>query len=144
MVHCTYQGRAARSGTRRLSDTRDRDGTSGAGTTMMQFDQMQKWTRDGMDVAMRSFGAVSTGAQAAAAQTSDYAKRSFEQGGEAVERLMGARSLDAALQVQAEFLRASCQGLVTQATKMGELASSTAKEAFAPVESFATRSARTA
>lgn len=111
---------------------------------MMQFDQMQKLTRDGMDVAMRSFGAVSTGAQAAAAHTSDYAKRSFEQGSHAAERLMGTRTLEAALQVQAEFLRAGYEGLVTQATRMGELASNTAKEAFAPVESFAARSVRTA
>ncbi|WP_375457967.1 phasin family protein [uncultured Enterovirga sp.] len=111
---------------------------------MMQFDQMQKLTRDGMDVAMRSLGAVSTGTQAAAAQTADYAKRSLEQGSHMAERLMGSRTLDAALQVQAEFLRASYEGLVSQATRMGELASNTAKEALAPVESFAARSTRSA
>lgn len=111
---------------------------------MMQFDQMQKLTRDGMDVAMRSLGAVSTGAQAAAAQTADYAKRSFEQSSHATERLMGTRTLDAAMQVQAEFLRTSYEGLVSQATRMGELASNTAKEALAPVEGFAARSVRTA
>lgn len=111
---------------------------------MIQFDQIQNVTREGWDAALRSLGALTAGGQAAATQVADFARHNVEQGSQAAERLMGVRSLDAAMQVQGEYLRTSYEGLVAQATKMGDLASRTAKEAFAPVEGFAARSLKTA
>lgn len=110
---------------------------------MIQLETIQKFGRDSVDAALRSFTAVSTGAQTAAVETVDYAKRSFEQGTHATERLLGARTLDNAIQIQGEYVRTSYEGLIAQASKMGELATTTAKEAFAPVESLFAKSLRT-
>jgi hypothetical protein len=101
---------------------------------MMQFDTFQKLSKDSMDAAMSSFGAFSRGIQSAAVEAADYAKRSFEQSSATVEKLAGARTLDTAVEIQGEFLRSAYEGFVSQATKMGELAAATAKEAYAPVE----------
>ena len=103
---------------------------------MMQFDTFQKFGKDGADAAMTSLGAVSRGIQSAAVEAADYAKRSFEQSSATVEKLVGARNVETALQIQGEYLRAAYEGFVAQATKMGELTASTVKEAYAPVESL--------
>jgi hypothetical protein len=101
---------------------------------MMQFDTFQKFGKDSMDAAMTSFGAFSRGVQSAAVEAADYAKRSFEQSSQVVEKLAGARTLDTAVEIQSEYLRSAYEGFVSQATKMGELAASTAKDVYAPVE----------
>lgn len=111
---------------------------------MMSYDTVQKFGRDGMEAALRSFGAVQNGVQTAAVESAEFAKRSFEQGGQAAERLMGARTLDGVAQVQRDFLRASYEGLVAQTSRMGELATSVAKEAAAPIESLFSQAAKTA
>ena len=102
----------------------------------MQFDTFQKFGRDGMDAALRSFGAVSSGAQSAAIEAADFAKRSYEQSAQAAQQLMSARTIDAAVQIQGEFVRGSLETLVAQAAKMGQLAGDTARSAFAPVEAL--------
>ncbi|MDB5590491.1 phasin family protein [Enterovirga sp.] len=110
------------------------------GNQMINFDHVQTLTRDGVEATVKSFGALSTGAQAAATQAADYARHSFEQGSQVAERLMGVRTLEAAVQVQSDYFKTAYENLVTQASKMGEIASSTAKDTFAPVEGFAARS----
>ena len=103
---------------------------------MVQLDTVQKFGKDGADAAMRSFGAVSKGAQSAAVEVADYAKRSFEQGSAAAEKLAGVRTLDKVLEIQTDYLRSSYESFVSQVGKMGELATATAREAFAPMESL--------
>lgn len=101
---------------------------------MNQFETIQKLGKDNMDAALRTVGALSTGAQAIASETADYAKRSFEQGTAALERLVGARTLDKAFEVQADYVKTSYEGFVAQSTKMGELYANLAKEALRPYE----------
>ena len=108
---------------------------------MIQFDTMQKFGKDGTDAATRSFGALSKGLQAAAAETADYAKRSFEMGSATVEKLVGVRTLDRAVEIQGEYVRTSYEGLVAQASRMGELAANTAKEFFSPLEGLVAKTA---
>jgi hypothetical protein len=48
--------------------------------------------------------------------------------------LLGAKSYETAIQIQSEYWKTSYAGFVAQATKIGELYSSLAKEAFKPVE----------
>lgn len=111
---------------------------------MMTLDTIQKLGRDGMEATMRSMSALSSGAQAAATETADFAKRSVEHGTKATERLLGARSLEAVMQIQGEYLRASYEGVVAQGAKMGELATTVAKDAAAPLEGLFAKAAPTA
>ena len=100
------------------------------------FDDLQKYGKDNMDVAMKSFGALSKSAQAIAIEYADYSKRSFEQGTHAVEKLLGAKSLEKAIEVQADYAKTAYEGFVAQATKLGELYADLAKETYRPFEGF--------
>jgi hypothetical protein len=98
------------------------------------FDDMQKLGKDNMDTAMKSFGAVSKGFQAIAAEVADYSKKSFEQSTAALEKLMGAKSVDKAMEVQSDYIKSSYEGFVAEATKIGELYADIAKESYKPYE----------
>jgi hypothetical protein len=100
----------------------------------MTTDQMQKFGKDGMDMAMASFGAWSKNAQAIASELADYSKKSIEGSAAALEKLMSAKSLDKAMEVQNEYLRSSYEDFVAQSAKLGELYAALAKEAYKPFE----------
>lgn len=100
----------------------------------MNTDQMQKMSKDSMDMAMASFGAWSKNAQAIATEVADYSKKSFEGSAAAWEKLMGARSLEKAMEVQSEYLKSSYEDFVAQSTKLSELYTDFAKEAYKPFE----------
>ncbi len=100
----------------------------------MNTDQMQKMSKDSMDMAMASFGAWSKNAQAIATEVADYSKKSFEGSAAAWEKLMGARSLEKAMEVQSEYLKSSYEDFVAQSTKLSELYTDLAKEAYKPFE----------
>ena len=101
---------------------------------MQQFDNIQKLSKDNMDVALKSFGTVSKGAQAIAVEAADYAKKSFEQSTATFEKLVGVKTLDKAVEIQTDYLKTAYEGFVAQATKMGELYANLAKEAYRPLE----------
>ena len=100
----------------------------------MTTDQMQKFSKDNMDMAMASFGAWTKNAQAIASEFADYSKKSFEESTAALEKLMGAKSLEKAMEVQSEYLKSSYEEFVAQSTKLGELYAGLAKEAYKPFE----------
>lgn len=101
---------------------------------MVQFETMQSLAREAGEAFTTSFGAWAKGAQAVASETADFAKRSLEQGGATVERLSGVRTLDKAVEVQGEYLRSAYETLVSQTSRMGDLATDTMRETVAPFE----------
>jgi phasin family protein len=101
---------------------------------MMSTDPMQKFGKDSMDMAMTTFGAWTKNAQAIAAEFADYSKRSFEDSAAALEKLMGAKSLETAVAVQTEYLKSSYEEFVAESAKIGELCANAAKEAYKPFE----------
>jgi hypothetical protein len=103
---------------------------------MVQFDNVQKLGRDNVDAVLTSFSAVSKGAQTAAVELAEFVKRSFDQGTSTLEKLVGVRTLDKALEIQTDFVRASYGSVVAQGAKLGELCTTTAREAYAPVEAL--------
>jgi len=98
------------------------------------FESFQKISKDNVDVALKSFGAVSKSMQAIAIEFADYSKKSFEQGTSAMEKLIGAKSLDKAIEVQTDYLKTAYEGFVAEATKIGELYADLAKESYKPLE----------
>jgi len=96
---------------------------------------MHKFGKDSMDMALTSLGAWTKGAQAIAIEVVDYSKKSAEGSAAAWERLMGAKSLEKAMEVQTEYLKSSYEDFVAEATKLGELYVDLAKETYKPLES---------
>ena len=93
-------------------------------------------SKDQVDVAAESIGAVTRGFQALASEAADYSKESFEAGSAAFEKLLGAQSLDKAVAVQSDFVRVAYEGYVGRASKFGTIFADMAKGAFKPYESF--------
>jgi hypothetical protein len=98
------------------------------------FDDMQKMSKDSMDATMKSFGALSKASQAIATEFADYSKRSFEDGSKFLEKLLGAKSLDKAIEIQTDYAKTAYDGFVAEATKIGELYADLAKETYKPFE----------
>jgi hypothetical protein len=98
------------------------------------IDEMQQFGKDNMDATMKSFGMFSKSMQAIAAEVADYSKKVFEQSTAATEKLIGAKSLDKAVEVQIDYVKTSYEGFVAEATKLGELYTALAKEAYKPFE----------
>jgi hypothetical protein len=103
---------------------------------LKNFDELQKMSKDNMDIAMKSFGAVSKGMQAIAVEVADYSKKSFEEGSAATEKLLGAKSLEKAIEIQTDYAKSAYEGFVAGATRIGELYADLTKETYKPFEGF--------
>lgn len=87
-----------------------------------------------IDSSLKSFAAVSKSMQALTAGATDYSKKSLETGSAAMEKLFASKSLEKAIEVQAEYARNSYESFVAEATKVGEIYAEMAKEAYKPYE----------
>ncbi len=103
------------------------------------FDEFQKLGKENVDAAMKVMGAASKGVQAIALETVDYSKKAFEDGAAAMEKLLGARSFEKAIEVQQTYAKEAYEGFVAQATRIGELYADLAKEAYKPYEGYLSR-----
>jgi hypothetical protein len=115
---------------------RQRRGCQGETTMMKNFDDLQKHSKDHMDVAMKSVGATTKSVQAIAAEVTNYSKKSFEDGTAALEKLFGVKSVEKAIELQTEYAKSSYEGFVAQATKLGQLYTDLAREAYKPYEGY--------
>ncbi|MEA2840039.1 MAG: hypothetical protein QOF41_1369 [Methylobacteriaceae bacterium] len=99
------------------------------------FEEIQKLSKDHMEATTAAAASVTKGIQAIAAETGEYSKRSLESGSAYLEKLLGARKIEDAVQIQSDFAKTTYEGFVAQATRIGELYANLAREAFRPVES---------
>ena len=107
------------------------------------LEDMQKFGKDNVDATLRSFGVLSKGFQAIAVEMADYSKKIFEDGSAAAEKLVGAKSLDKAIEVQSDYVKAAYEGFVSQSAKLGELYAGLAQEAYKPFEAYVTKASAT-
>jgi hypothetical protein len=101
------------------------------------LEDIEKISKDNFDAMTRSFGVMPKAVQAIAAEMAEYLRRSFENGAKAMQNLLAVKSLDKAMEVQSEYAKTACEDYTAQVTKLGQLYSEFAKEAFKPYEGFA-------
>jgi hypothetical protein len=106
------------------------------GVMVKNFEDLQQVGKDNVEVALKSFGALSKSAQAIAVEVADYQKKAFEDGTAALEKLFGVKSFDKAIEVQTEFAKTAYEGFVAKANKIGELYADLAKETYKPLEAI--------
>lgn len=97
-------------------------------------ENFQKFSKEQMEAANKLAASYSKNFQQLAVEATDYSKKSLEQGAAAIEKLLGAKTLDKAIEVQADYAKQAYEGFVAQATKMGELYVAMAKDAYKPFE----------
>jgi hypothetical protein len=98
------------------------------------FDDMQRMNQTGIDTAMKLFGEWGKSWQAIAAEMTDYTKRSFEDGTQTVEKLMTAKSVEQAIEIQSTYAKRAYDDYMHQITKLGSMYTELAKEAYRPME----------
>ncbi|MGV1014708.1 MAG: phasin family protein [Methyloceanibacter sp.] len=98
------------------------------------FEEFQKVGKDGFDATVRSFGEMNKGFQAIAAEVTDYSKKAFEDGTRAFEQLIGAKSIEQAIEIQSQYAKKAYDAYVAEMSKLGEMYVGLAKDAYKPVE----------
>lgn len=106
---------------------------------MMNFDSTSKMSKEAMDSMLTTVSAMTKGFQQIAAEATEYSKKSYEDGAAVVEKLVSAKSLDKAIEIQTDYAKTSYESFVAQATKMSELYADLAKEAYKPFEAAAAK-----
>ena len=78
------------------------------------FEEFQKVGKDGFDATVRSFGEMNKGFQAIAAEVTDYSKKAFEDSTRAFEQLMGAKSIEQAVEIQSNYAKKTYDAYVAE------------------------------
>lgn len=105
-------------------------------------DDFQKMSQDNLESVMANAGVASKVFQEIATESADFSKKAFEEGSATAEKLMGVKTFDKALEIQTEYAKASFEGFVAQATKVGDQYAALAKELYKPVEEAMTKAAK--
>ena len=85
------------------------------------FEEFQKVGKDGFDAAVRSFGEMNKAFQAIAAEVTDYSKKAFEDSTRAFEQLIGAKSIEQAIEIQSQYAKKAYDTYVAGMSKIGEM-----------------------
>ena len=99
-----------------------------------RFEDFQKLGQSNVDTAMKMFGEWNKGWQAIAAEMTDYTKRSFEESTATFEKLLAAKSVEQAVEIQTNYAKRAYDEYMHQLTKIGGMYAELAKEAYRPVE----------
>jgi len=108
------------------------------------FETVQKLGKDSFTATVKALEVATTGTQAIAVETADYAKKSFEQTASTFEKLVGVKSLDKAIEIQTDYVRSAYEHFVTQSTKTGKLYTKLAQDSFAPFSALRSAAAKPA
>lgn len=99
-----------------------------------QYENAQQFGKEHIETSLKTFGAFSKGLQGIAAELVDYTKKSFEEGTSTLEKLVAAKSIDKAFEIQTNYAKTTYENFVAESTKIGELYTDLAREAFKPYE----------
>ena len=104
---------------------------------MFSFEDANKFGKDAMDNMLKSYSVMAQGMQTITTEATDYSRKSYEDGAKAMEDLFAAKSFDKAFAVQSDFAKSAYEAFVAQSTKMGEIYTNAARDAYKPFEEAA-------
>jgi hypothetical protein len=100
------------------------------------FEGAGKYGKDFLNSGLESFAAVTRDAETISVEASDYAEQVFETGKVTAEKLLSAKSIEKAIEIQAAYLRQAYEDFVIESARMGRLYTDMAKDAYMPFESL--------
>lgn len=98
------------------------------------FEDFQKFSKEQLEAAASTSTSLTKSFQTIATEAAEFSKKSMESHTAYLEKLLGAKSFESAIQIQSEYVKTSYAGLIAQATKIGELYANVAREALKPIE----------
>jgi hypothetical protein len=102
---------------------------------IMKPEDMQKLGQANMDNTMKMFGDMTKNFQAIATEMTDFSKKSFEDGTQTMEKLMGVKSIEQAVEIQTTYAKRAYDNYMAQMTRVGTMYTELAKEAVKPMAS---------
>lgn len=107
-------------------------------------DESQRTSKETLDASLRAFAELNKGFQAITAEVTNYSKKVFEDGTRAFEQLIGAKSVEQAVEVQSQYAKKAFDSWTAQVAKLQEMYVALAQDAYRPVEQTALKNARKA
>ncbi|PZM11241.1 phasin family protein [Rhizobium tubonense] len=101
---------------------------------MFNFDDASKKSKEAIDTALKGYSDVAKGFQAIATETTEYSKKSFQDGVTHIEALAGVKSIETAIELQTNFVKSYYESFVSEATKLSEMYADLAKTVYKPYE----------
>jgi phasin family protein len=97
------------------------------------LDEMTTFNKSSVDAFVRSASAASKGFEAIGTEVFAYSKQSVEDAMTAAKAAMGSRSVQEFIEINTVFAKSAFDTYVGRVTKLGEMATSTAKDTFEPI-----------
>ena len=94
----------------------------------------QKIAKDNYDAVVRAYEELNRGIQAINTNVTDYTKQAFADATANFEKLAAAKTLEDAIEIQTRYAKKAYEGWIAEATKLGELYTAVARDAYKPVE----------
>lgn len=107
------------------------------------MEDVQAMSKEGFEAYVASAAAMTKGIQNIAAESADFSRRSFEKGTQALEKVIAAKSVERAFEVQQGFVKEAYESFISQVTKFNELYAATMKDAYRPFETQVSKSFET-
>ena len=101
---------------------------------MFSFEDANKKSKETLDTLLKSYAALTKAFQAIATEAADYSKKAFEDSVAHVEKISTVKSVEAAFELQTNYVKSAYEGYIAEATKIGEMYADLAKDAYKPYE----------
>src|ERR1700690_4415865 len=98
------------------------------------FEDFQNFSKQQVEAATAFASTMSKGLQEIAAETAESSKQAMSASAEVVERLMGAKTVETAVQIQTDYAKSAYEGFVAKSTKINEIIVKVASEAIKPAQ----------
>ena len=98
------------------------------------FEDFQSFGKESVEAYIASANAFTKGFQAIATEQAEFARKALEKSTAAFEQATQVKSIDKAFEVQQGYAKDAYEAFTTQMTKVGELYTAVAKEAYKPFE----------
>jgi hypothetical protein len=99
------------------------------------FEELQGFSKQQIEAFTAASATLTKGLQEIAAESTDYSKKAFAANSAVFEKLLGAKSVEAAVQIQSEYAKQAYEGFIAQTSKFSELYAKVASDALKPVTS---------
>ena len=100
---------------------------------MKGFDDIASFNKGTVDAFVQSANAASKGIEALSAEVMSYSKQSIEDYIAATKAAMGSRSVQEFMEINTDYAKTAFDTYVGRFTKLGDMASATAKDAIEPL-----------
>ena len=120
--------------TKRMAEDANRMGQEAQERAPRMGQEFPQAAMGGFETAGRSLSEVNRGFQAIAAEMTSYSKKTFDEAIRTWEQLIGVKSVEQAVQIQADYLKKAYENHMAELSKLREIYVGMAQAAYKPAE----------